>query len=121
MYGRYYVHQAYPFYRPYVTLQAENQFPPVNTEQLQTSAKQFEAIIQEVNRLIQKILTSPTFAKTLMDTAQQSDHEKVNELILSTGVTAKVETTFSPSGIQIAFDNTEQGKGCCQLTVHLVW
>ncbi len=123
MYGPHYIFHSYPlpFYPKHSLLQADSPFPPVNTEQLHTSAKRFESIMREVDLFIEKLLISETFATELMDAAQLSDHNKVNELILSAGVTVHVKTNFNPTGIQIEFDNTEQGEGCCKLTISLLW
>lgn len=128
-----YTYVAYPYYYPEwqaypnqsvhsrITLQTQNQFPPVNTKQLHTSAERFQIIMREARLLIDKIVSTPSFASELMNAAQQSDHKKVDDLIASTGITIKVETEFSPTGIQFEFDSTEMGEGCCKLDMSLLW
>ena len=75
----------------------------------------------EARLLIDKIVSTPEFATELMDAAQLSNQKRVEELIASTGVKVKVETTYTPSGIQIEFDNSELGGGCCKLEIGLLW
>lgn len=128
-----YSYVAYPYYypqwqaynnesvHPRISLQSQNQFPPVDTKQLHTSAEKFQEIIREARLLIDKIVSTPSFASELMDAAQLSNHKKVDELIASTGISIKVETTFSPTGIQIEFDNSKEGSGCCKLDMSLLW
>ena len=118
---------AYPYYYPSwqvynnKSLQLQTQFPPVNTKQLHSSAENFQVIMREARLLIDKIVSTPSFAFELMDAAQLSNQKKVDELIVSTGITIKAETTFSPTGIQIEFDNSKMGAGCCKLDLSLLW
>ena len=126
MYSIPYIYVAYPYYPQWQaynnqSLQLQNQFPPVDTRQLHSSAEKFQEIMREARLLIDKIVNTPSFAAELMDAAQQSNQKKVEELIASTGVTIKVETTFSPTGIQLEFNNSEMGAGCCKLDISLLW
>ena len=93
----------------------------MNTKQLHSSAENFQVIMREARLLIDKIVSTPSFAFELMDAAQLSNQKKVDELIVSTGITIKAETTFSPTGIQIEFDNSKMGAGCCKLDLSLLW
>lgn len=128
-----YSYIAHPYYYPQwrvhnnqslqagTSLQLQNQFPPVNTKKLRSSAERFQEIMREAHMLIDKIVSTPSFAAELMDAAQHSKQKKVEELIISTGVSIKVETTFSPTGIHMEFDNSELGAGCCKLEMGLLW
>lgn len=77
--------------------------------------------MQQANLLIEKIANSDEFAHQLMHEAQLSNTEKVEELILSTGITLKVKTSFTPTGIRIELDNAEKQGGCCKLLMALRW
>lgn len=127
-----YSYIAYPYYphwqaynnkqlQSYPSLKLQNSFPPIDTKKLHSSAENFQEIMREARLLIDKIVSTPSFASELMDAAQLSNQRKVEELIASTGVTVKIETTFSPTGIQIEFDNSELGGGCCKLDIGLLW
>lgn len=127
MYFPPYAYMTYPFYRTNQTVyqphpfQVQNAFPPVNTEKLHTSAERFQLLIHDARLLVDKIASDPAFANELMNAAQLSDQEQVDQLVMSTGVTIKANAHFSPSGIRFEFDSTEQGAGCCKLDMHLMW
>lgn len=127
MYFSPFAYVAYPFYKPnqYVynqySLQAQYSFPPVNTDKLHVSAERFQALIREASLLTNKIVDDPAFAHELMNAAQLSDQDQVDQLILSTGITIRATAYFSPSGIRIEFDSTEQGESCCKLDMRLIW
>ena len=97
-------------------------FPPVDTKRLHTSAQRFQKLMKEADLLIDNIVNSDEFTFELMNAAQLSNTKKVEELILSTGITLKLKTSFTPTGILIDLDNTEgEVGGCCQLRMALRW
>jgi len=96
-------------------------FPPVNTQRLHASAGKMLKVIKQSQLLINTIVDSPDFARELMDAAQLSNQKKVDELVQSTGTTGKVTTTFTPSGIHIEFDNSDDFGECCKLKIALRW
>ena len=77
--------------------------------------------MKEANKLVDKITSSNEFAHELMNQAQLSNAAKVGELIKSTGITVKVETSFTPTGIQIKLDNSDLPGRCCQMAMLLQW
>ncbi len=101
--------------------QPQIQFPPVDIEQLHSSAAKFQEIMKEASLLVDKIVNSPEFAYQLMNEAQQSNKEKVEALIISTGIQVKVHTKYSPTGIHIELDSSENAGGCCKLNMGLLW
>lgn len=101
--------------------QAQNQFPPVDTRHLYTSAQGFQELMREAGLLVNEIVNSPEFAYELMNEAQQSNKKKVEALIASTGVTVKVNTKYTPTGIHIEFDSSKNEGGCCKLNMGLLW
>ena len=98
-----------------------NPFPPVNTQRLHASAGKMLEVIKQSQLLINRIVDSPDFAHGLMDAAQLSNQKKVDELIQATGITSKVTSKFTPSGIHIEFDNAETLGECCKLQIALRW
>lgn len=123
---------AYPYYPQWeaynhtrlqspLSLELQSQFPPIDIKRLHSSAENFRKIMREAHLLIDKIVSTPSFASELMDAAQLSNQQKVENLILSTGVSVKIKATFSPTGILIGFDNSEVEAGCCKLNISLPW
>lgn len=125
---------AYPYYHPQMiatnskeandvsrNLVNEISYPPVNTKRLNTSAQRFQELMEQANLLIDKIISSDEFSSELKNAAQLSKTKEVEELILSTGITIKVETEFTPSGIHINLKNSDDGGGCCDLLMTLNW
>lgn len=125
---------AYPYFHPRMitsnskvtnhvntVLKQENSFPPVITKRLNTSAQRFQELMVQADLLIDRIISSNEFSYELMTAAQLSKTKEVEELILSTGITIKVETKFTPSGIHINLKNSDEGVGCCDLLMTLHW
>lgn len=110
---------------PYYSLEFQypcyRQFPPVDIKGLTYSARQFQRLMEQASLLINKIIQSNSFAFDLMNAAQQSNQQKVDELIHATGISIDVKTKFTPSGIQITLDNSEMEGGCCKLLIALRW
>lgn len=99
----------------------EDVFPPVDTKTLHTSAKKMADLTKQANYLIDKIIEAPKFANELMNAAQLSNKNKVHDLIQSTGITSKINTHYTPSGIRIEFDNSDKNDSCCRLNMSLHW
>ncbi|MCM3638973.1 hypothetical protein M3152_14815 [Sporosarcina luteola] len=96
-------------------------FPPVNTRKLNESAKRFKQVMNEANLFIGTLTASDDFARRLMDAAQRSDQQEVERLVRSTGVTIKYNLSYTPSGIQIDFSNSDAQSSCCTLRMALGW
>lgn len=97
------------------------QYPQVDTQQLEKSVRRFQQLIQQADLLVNRLASSKEFATELMSAAQQSDRNKVNQLIRSTGITIDIKTTFTPTGIRIVLDNSEVEGDCCDLLIALRW
>ena len=102
-------------------LSVPRHYPQVDTSQFENSVTRFQKLIKEADLLINRLASSREFATQLMSAAQKSDKNKVNQLIRSTGVTIKIKTTFTPTGIRIILDNSEVEGGCCDLMIALRW
>lgn len=125
---------AYPYSHPWsiianssiiaqtdITSEPQNPFPPVSTKRLNTSAQRFQELMKQADLLTDKIVTSNEFAHELMNAAQLSNTKKVEELILTTGITLTIETKFTPTGISVTLANSEVEGGCCNLLMTLHW
>lgn len=103
------------------TVRQKNQYPPVDTQQLDESVRKFQDLMKQANLLLKKLAEDQDFAKELMGEAQQSNTMKVNEMIKSTGITIETETTYTPTGIRIILKNSEIVGECCDLLIALRW
>jgi len=131
MYYNHYPHWSYPsadprwlyneHLQPQTVFRPPNPFPAVNTQVLNTSAQRFQELMKQANLLADKIVNSKEFAHELMEAAQLSNTKKVEELIVSTGITIKIKTNFSPTGIRIELNNDENAGDCCHLLMTLKW
>ncbi|WP_188386357.1 hypothetical protein [Ornithinibacillus halotolerans] len=83
--------------------------------------RKFQLLMKQADLLVDKLAGDPEFSKQLMTLAQESNEEKVNELIVSTGINIKVKTTFTPTGIHIMLDNKVFNGDCCDLVIALRW
>ena len=92
-------------------------FPTININRFEASVKQMQKIMQQTRLLIDKIASSDQFAKDLMNAAQHSNNETVEQLIKSVGITIEFKTKYTPDGIQIILIE----KDCCSLTLLLEW
>ncbi|WP_255452156.1 hypothetical protein GGGNBK_12190 [Sporosarcina sp. ANT_H38] len=107
--------------QPQTVLSPPNPFPSINTQVLNTSAHSFQELLKQADLLAGKIVNSKEFAHDLMEAAQLSNTKKVDELILSTGITLKIKTYFSPTGIRIELTNAGNEGSCCNLLMTLKW
>ncbi|WP_163100075.1 hypothetical protein [Peribacillus alkalitolerans] len=96
-------------------------YPPIDTQELHKSAQIFQKLIRQTDLIVKKIISSDKFARDLMESAQKSDQKKVDQLILSTGITIKHKVTFSPDGINIKLHNGDNDGDCCTLVIALRW
>ncbi|MEK4403323.1 hypothetical protein MKZ26_02620 [Sporosarcina sp. FSL K6-6792] len=107
--------------QPQTVLSPPSPFPSINTQVLNTSALRFQDLLKQADLLASKIVNSKEFAHELMEAAQLSNTKKVDELIVSTGITLKIKTNFSPTGIRIELNNDENPGECCHLLMTLKW
>lgn len=107
--------------QPWNPIQQERQYPEVDIQQLEVSVQKFQQLIKQADLLVNKLANSKEFAHDLMSAAQKSDEKKVMELIKSTGITIKVTTSFTPTGIRIILNNSKLEGDCCDLLIALRW
>lgn len=110
-----------PYSLPRFNRKSKAIYPAVKTNTLFQSAEKFQLLMNQAHLLINKVKTSPKFARDLMEAAQSSNKKRVEELIRSTGITINVQTNFNPDGIKISLSNAEKDVGCCTLNMVLKW
>ncbi|MFC5587480.1 hypothetical protein ACFPRA_00975 [Sporosarcina soli] len=116
---------APPSYHAYRQTEAivdpHSTFPAVDTNKFNHSAQKIQSLTKQMDLFTNKVIASPQFAKEIMEAAQLSNTARVHELIISTGVTVKIETQYTPTGIIIEFNNADTDGGCCHLRMVLPW
>lgn len=118
------LHVSPPYYgqlQTVVAINPANSFPPVDTSKFNASAKKYQLLTKQINLFFDKVTTSQQFSNDLMEAAQLSNTKKVEEMIKSVGITAKINCNFTPTGIIIDVTNGESGGDCCHLRVTLPW
>lgn len=107
--------------QPQTALRPQSSFPTINTQRLNTSAQRFQELLKQADLLAGKIVNSKEFAHDLMEAAQLSNTKKVEEIIISTGITLKIKTDYNPNGIRIELNNADNEVACCNLLMTLKW
>jgi hypothetical protein len=97
------------------------QYPPVDITLFNKSAIAMQKLMKEASIVLNKIASSKNFAYKLMSAAQESKLKEVERLIQSTGVHSKVETSYTPDGINLKLSSQVEGSDCCHLTIALRW
>ena len=97
------------------------QYPSVDTGLFTKSAETFQSLMADAKKIIDKFATSKDFAYEVMELAQKSDTEKVNQLIKSTGIENPTLVKFTPDGINITLDASVEDIDCCKLVMALHW
>lgn len=100
------------YYRP---------FPPANPSILQKAAQKEMTLLEDVKTLLEKIAASNQFSADIMNAAQESNSQKVERLIRSSGVRNMPGVSYTPDGIRLNFSDELNGKECCQLNIKLRW
>lgn len=112
--------------RYYITFSSHSdydyrQFPEVDPVVFRQSAKQFNRLIRDANKILTEISTSEPFAKEIMDAAQRSDFDKVKNLILQLGIESNLEVKFSPESLRLILRINEATENCCILNLGIRW
>lgn len=100
---------------------SQSPYPPVNIQKFDISARQFQKLMEQARLFINQIVKSDKFARDLMEAAQRSDQKTVEKMIRTTGIQIHFRVSFTPTAIQIIFDNSTEQMACCQLLVGLQW
>jgi hypothetical protein len=97
------------------------EYPDVDATLFNKSAATFRQLIRDASTVLDRLADSKHFAHEVMSAAQISNTSKVEELIQSTGVKSKVDTTFNPDGITMVFQDKVDDTDCCKLTMTIRW
>ncbi|ARK32025.1 hypothetical protein [Halalkalibacter krulwichiae] len=93
------------------------QFPPVDTTTFQQSLQAYQTLMEHGRIVINSLLSSQDKMFQLMDAAQKSDDEAVDQILRETGVPTMVETNYTPTGVTFIL----RAEQCCTLTMYLRW
>ncbi|SFA43108.1 hypothetical protein SAMN05216169_100718 [Anoxybacillus pushchinoensis] len=96
-------------------------YPNVNITQFTQSAKSVQKLLKDATAISTKIANDPTFAKQLMEKAQQSKQEDVQKQLQSIGIESEMNISFNPNTIHITLSPKKGESPCCQLTFFLYW
>ncbi|RSK28414.1 hypothetical protein EJF36_16925 [Bacillus sp. HMF5848] len=96
-------------------------YPEVNPDLFNQSAIAMQKLMKEASLVLKKIADSKQFAMKLMSAAQESNLAQVDELIKSTGISSKVDTSYTPDGIKLKLSSKAGDTDCCHLTISMRW
>ncbi|MGI8315083.1 hypothetical protein [Halobacillus mangrovi] len=85
------------------------------------SATEMHDLMLKADSLMQKLGSSESFAKEVMNAAQQNQQQKVKQLLKSTGLEAEMETNYNPDSLTIKLQSDVNNIDCCHLTIVLRW
>lgn len=93
-------------------------FNKINIDESTNKRKQSS---KDATTISTKIANDPTFAKQLMEKAQQSKQEEVQKQLQSIGIESEMKISFNPNTIHITLSPKKGESPCCQLTFLLYW
>ncbi|MCA1009192.1 hypothetical protein [Halobacillus halophilus] len=96
-------------------------YPEVNTEMFMKSAEQMKDLLKEADVLMDHIISSSKWTSELMKAAQQSNKSKVIQLLKSAGVQSKMDTSYTPDGLNIMLYSSVGELDCCHLKLSIRW
>ncbi|MBM7661306.1 hypothetical protein JOC85_002078 [Bacillus mesophilus] len=107
--------------QPFEQVEITREFPAVDSTMFSESAVAFQQLLRDASTVLKHLAEDKNFANEVMSAAQHSNPKKVEELIKSTGIDSKVDTTFNPDGITFKFEANVHGTDCCKLSMTLRW
>ncbi|MBO8156738.1 MAG: hypothetical protein H0Z32_09775 [Bacillaceae bacterium] len=116
------------FYRPHYKAQPKTasmnrpEYPEVDPSQFQSSLDNYQGLINDAEKIVNHFRNSKQSAVELMEMAQQSQFDRVKELIQKSGITHPVQVNFTPNQMIITLlSNVKPGEVCCELKMSLFW
>jgi len=97
------------------------QYPAVDSNLLYQSANVSQKLMADASKVLNTFASSRDFGRKVMEYAQRSDNEEVNQLIKSLGIESDVKVQFNPDGLRLEFKSKAQGLDCCVLYIALRW
>jgi hypothetical protein len=105
----------YPYYVPYRSL------PPVDTKMFIKSSKCIQNLMTSANTIVDKFASSPQFSVDIMTAAQFSNQKEVEKIIHSLGLKDVPKVSYTPDGLTIQFDTSENNFDVCHLSLKIRW
>lgn len=128
---RYYPFSPYQWFPPTHSFSVPNSFPRANTFYRQlpevnpstfmSSAKHMRIIMRDASTLLNRMADSREFSYSLMTAAQESNQQKVENLLKSSGIQTSPKVTYNPDGLKLSFTTQANNIECCHLTLDLRW
>jgi hypothetical protein len=130
------MHRYHPFYtptqrpqaprwppvNPYYTAQRHPyEYPTVQPQQFMDSADKTKPLLDDAKLILDQVSVSKDFASKLMDAAQKSKMNELQNLINGTGVKSTPGIKFNPDGFTLDFSSKTANIDCCHLTIILRW
>lgn len=106
------------YYQPYLP---PRQYPPVDPTQFFESAGEMRSLMQDASLVLNRMADSMEFTEKVMNAAQESKMDEVEQLIKSTGISSEVEISFNPDAIRLEFIAMTDGVECCRLLITIRW
>lgn len=97
------------------------QYPEVDPTLFNKSAIEMQKLLKDASIILDRLAQSKSFDKKVMSAAQESKKKDVEQLIATTGVQSKVETVFTPDGLQLTLSSNLEDVECCRLGIMLRW
>lgn len=97
------------------------QFLPVNPKMFMETAKKMDPLLKDAEVLMRHISSTEAFAKKLMNAAQQSNLNEVNQMIAQTGIKSKADIRFNPSGLILILSRKNDPLDCCHVELRVRW
>ncbi len=97
------------------------QFPDVDATRFRNSAEASKQLLNEANLLATKISESREYAQEIKSAAQQSDNEKVEQLVRSVGIHSRTRISFTPDNLEVRLSKSLNSIDCCHFTISLRW
>ncbi|MHA7137825.1 hypothetical protein ACRTEV_11140 [Rossellomorea arthrocnemi] len=125
------MYRYHPFYppiqRPYPPIYSRAQpsynrnYPPVETKTFMSSAGKTLSLMEDAQKVLQRIKTSDEFSSKFMRAAQQSNLPEVHKLLQTIGTKVQPVVSFNPDGVRLVFDEKLGQVDCCHLIVIVRW
>lgn len=111
------------YYAPIYSPRANpyRQYPQVNPSTFMSSAQNMKIIMRDASALLNKMADSREFSYSLMSAAQESNQQKMENLVKSAGIQTSPKVTYNPDGLKLSFTTQVNNVDCCHLTLDLRW
>jgi hypothetical protein len=96
-------------------------FPPVKPGTFMEAAKVMETILRDAEKIVHRIAVSREFSVAVMNAAQESKPNAVNELLRKIGIRYIPKVSYNPDGLYLEFFGTPETNNCCHLVLMLKW